>query len=72
MSRIFNERDDRGWRIPRKGSLSRKIYDGLQAGQRPVDIARRLRTSVIKINVLAHRFRNPDWASERRRRALDV
>lgn len=64
-------RDANGWRIPRRGTLSRKIYDRIVAGNRPVDIARRLRIDITKLHVLAHRFRNPDWARERRRRARD-
>lgn len=62
----LNPRDDKGWRIPRKGTLSRKIYDMLADGQRPVDIAKRLRTPVAEVNVLIHRFRNPHWATDRR------
>lgn len=67
-----NERDANGWRIPRKGTLSRKIYNAIQRGQRPADIARRLRIDVGKVNVLVHRFRNPEWASNRRQAALAV
>ena len=65
---LQNERDRNGWRIPREGTLSRKIYDAIRDGERPVDIAKALRVDVANVNVLAHRFRNPEWAKAQRRR----
>lgn len=68
----YNARDARGWRIPREDTLSRKIYDLLVNGKRPVYIAKKLKVDVAKVNVLVHRFRNPEWAGLRRRQAEEA
>lgn len=61
----LNKRDQRGWRIPREGTLSRKIYDLTLNGKMPAQIANTLRCDVGKVRVLLHRFRRPDEANER-------
>lgn len=59
--KLFRDRDENGWRVPLAGTLSRKIYDLLKDGVGPADIARKLRVNVKNVNILIHRFRNPDW-----------
>lgn len=56
----INKRDRHGWRVPREGTLSRRIYDLTVAGQVPKTIAEQLDVDVGMVRVLAHRFRNPD------------
>ena len=55
-----NERDELGWRIPREGTLSHKIYLLMKAGVHPREIAERLGVRRLNVSVLAHRIRNPD------------
>ena len=62
-----NQRDKDGWRIPREGTLSRSIYDRLKRGSKTARIARVLGVDQNMVCVLAHRFRNPEWANNRRK-----
>ena len=59
-------RDDRGWVIPKDGTLSRKIYDLLVQGMGTAEIAFRLEIKVTNTRVLAWRIRNAETASTRR------
>lgn len=61
----LNDRDHNGWRIPRTGTLSRRIYDRVVSGASTRQIAVALNVSIGSVQVLSHRFRNPDWASQR-------
>jgi hypothetical protein len=54
----LNKRDRKGWRIPRPGTLSRKIYEMINSGMTPKEISEALDENVGKIRVLSHRFRN--------------
>lgn len=65
----LNERDGRGWRIPRPGTLSRGIYDLILVGKTPKEIAELLNVGAGKVRVLVHRFRS-DRARQRRLRRL--
>lgn len=58
--RLLNVRDKNGWRIPRPGTLSRSIYDQINSGLTPMQIAARIEVDVGKIRVLSHRFRTAD------------
>jgi hypothetical protein len=62
---LFNARDDKGWRIPRPGTVSRAVYDQITGGATPLQASRALNINVGMVRVLAHRFRNPDWRSPR-------
>ena len=63
--KLSNERDKYGWRVPGKGTLSRKIYDHFIRGRTPREIARSLQIDINLVRVLSHRFRNPDWRQKR-------
>ena len=52
------ERDENNWRIPRKGTRSRKIYDHTKAGLSPQQIVQKIGGSVSSIRVLKFRFRH--------------
>lgn len=61
----LNKRDQRGWRIPRDGTLSREIYDLTLQGKMPAEIAKTLRCDANTVRVLVNRFRRPEDANER-------
>ena len=50
-------RDDRGWIIPKDGTLSRQIYDLLVQGKGTAEIASRLGVKVTNTRVLAYKIR---------------
>ncbi len=58
-------RDERGWMIPKDGTLSHKIYDLLVEGKGTTEIASTLGIKVINTRVLAHRIRNPETVNAR-------
>lgn len=62
-------RDERGWMIPREGTISRRIYDLLVAGKTRADIARDLKDEFPQkdIYLRVYNIQNPDTANERRR-----
>jgi len=61
----FLLRDGYGYRVPREGTASRKVYDMMRAGIAPVEIARALKKSQSTIGVLLYKIRNPDKANAR-------
>lgn len=60
---LRNVRDERGWRVPRAGTLSFEIYRLTQAGICPKDIAELLHCSRSSVGVLLFRIRHPDAAN---------
>lgn len=60
------ERDASGWRIPRAGTVSRKIYDLMQKGFQQGDIHSKLSRSMSKstLGVLMWKIRHPKDANE--------
>jgi hypothetical protein len=59
-----NPRDKRGWRIPRNGTKSRKIYDMLVAGKKPFEIIKELGMTDSTIRVLIFNIKRPDKKNE--------
>jgi hypothetical protein len=57
--RRFIDRDERGWRIPRAGTRSRAIYDGMLAGKRPIEIQADVGGTTQSISVLMWRIKHP-------------
>ena len=69
MSGRSRPRDERGWRIPREGSLSRRIYDaividGVTSSGR---IAIALGVQPTMVRVLRHRLQRPEHANEKQK-----
>lgn len=60
---LRNVRDERGWRVPRAGTLSFEIYRLAVVGERPKDIAKLLGCSWSSVGVLLFRIRHPDVAN---------
>lgn len=62
----FCKRDERGWRIPQEGTLSRKIYDLLCEGLPPREIKSRLayKKSTSSLRVSIWRIKNPEAANK--------
>lgn len=58
------DRDENGVRIPREGTLSRRIYDLKKAGRKSVDVATELGVSSDSVNTLWWRMCNPQKANE--------
>jgi hypothetical protein len=55
------QRDERGYRIPRKGSLAAKIYElCIKQGYHQTTVARGLGLSVSSVGVMLWRIRHPD------------
>ena len=62
-------RDARGWRIPRPGSVARKIYDGMIQGHSYRQIAADTRRDKDHyVAYVMNRIRNPDRDNARRSR----
>ena len=59
-------RDDRGWMIPKDGTLSHKIYALLVQGKGTTEIASALGIKVNNTRVLAHGIRNPETVNAQR------
>ncbi len=59
-------RDERGWMIPKDGTLSRKIYGMLVQGKGTTQIASELSIKIANARVLAHKIRNPEAVSAKR------
>ena len=59
-------RDERGWMIPKDGTLSHKIYALLVQGKGTTEIASALGIKVNNTRVLAHRIRNPETVNAQR------
>lgn len=59
-------RDERGWMIPKDGTLSRKIYGLLVQGKGTTEIASALGIKIVNARVLAHKIRNPEAVSAKR------
>lgn len=64
MVNTIQPRDQNGWRIPRKGTLSREVYDLFIDGNDRHAIAETLKKSPNTIGVLINRFQNPDQHNE--------
>jgi DNA-binding CsgD family transcriptional regulator len=58
-------RDDRGWRVPKHGTLSRQIYDLLARGKSTSEIASELGIKVTSTRVLAYKIRNSEMVNAR-------
>ena len=56
---VSAERDANGWRIPRAGTISRSIYDGMVAGVGVATMAQKIRRSRVYVSVVAWRIKNP-------------
>ena len=63
MPGISRARDDLGWRIPRRNTLSRDIYNLAKAGKTPIKIASALGIFPSTVRVLLFRIRNPKKAN---------
>lgn len=63
--RQLNKRDDNGFRIPRKGTLSYRIYKLWVEGKTPREITDILKTDHGTVRVLIHRFKHPDTHNSR-------
>ena len=61
--------DAQGWRIPRDGTKSRLIYEGLKAGLEPAQIAEKTGQTRNSVSVLACKIRNA-WMERREEWAL--
>lgn len=57
---LRNPRDDKGWRIPRPGTLARRVYDAHCLGMRVRDIAAHIRRSENWVSVTIWRFTHPE------------
>jgi hypothetical protein len=62
----MSNRDERGWRIPRKGTKSAQIYDMLLAGFSTTEIINQF-CEVGTIRVLIHNIKNPEKHNKRAR-----
>lgn len=58
-------RDENGWRIPRKETLAFQVYTLTKAGKKPREIAKVTGTSVNSIRVLKWRMVHPADANKR-------
>ena len=58
-------RDERGWRMPRLGTKSARIYDLLIAGKTSEEILAEIGGSRTSIRVLTWKIRNPVEANKR-------
>lgn len=57
MDGRINNRDGKGWMIPRAGTDSRKIYLMLRKGVSPTQIAKELGVTRNHVNQVVHRIR---------------
>lgn len=60
MANHQNPRDANNFRIPKEGTISRKIYDLLLLGHKPIEISKMLNVPDNTVRVLIHRFKHPD------------
>lgn len=49
---IVNPRDERGWMIPREGTVRRRVYDALCAGSNQIDGMTQRAFSTHKANIV--------------------
>lgn len=64
-------RDAKGWRIPREGTKSRKIYDLLKAGKTPAEILRAMPDmNCPNLHTLIRNFKRPGKTNAARLRAV--
>jgi hypothetical protein len=56
---LHRPRDSRGWRIPREGTHSRRIYDLLITGKGRKEIYEEIKTNYTTIGVLIWRIKHP-------------
>jgi hypothetical protein len=68
MTFPLQPRDEQGWRIPRKHTLSWRIYRWTKAGWSVPRIARAVNRTDNVVSVIQCRFRNPDRDNQHRRR----
>lgn len=64
----MNQRDERGWRIPRDGTKSRQIYDLLVAEFSSGEIIELFQGNRIATCVLIHNIKNPESQNMRANR----
>lgn len=64
---LRNDRDERGWRVPRAGTRSRAIYDMLILGHTPAYIHSVIGGNLVAVRVLIWKIRNPGDANGWRR-----
>ncbi len=57
--RRFSERDERGWRIPREGTIARDVYDYVSNGLTVELIAQRISRSRNYVAVVIWKFQHP-------------
>lgn len=62
---IHCERDERGWRIPRKGTKSYEIYHLLLAGFKPHEITKLYQGDSNSIGVLINGIKHPEVKNAR-------
>jgi hypothetical protein len=69
--RPYGQRDENGWRIPRAGTLSRRIYCLMRAGtltDLAANLASREGIRPTQVYMLAWKIRNPDRSNNYMRR----
>jgi hypothetical protein len=64
-------RDERGWRVPREGTTSRRIYDLLVQGKKGVAIAEITGCDVDKVHVLTFKIRHPETTNATRKKNFE-
>lgn len=57
----YNQRDENGWRIPRVGTRSHKMYLLLKEGKTHLEIAKRLKIDTNTAYVSVHKIKNPTY-----------
>jgi hypothetical protein len=65
----YRARDDEGWRVPDKYTMSGQIYRLAKKGYKPGRVAVMLKASPNTVRVLLHRMRHPEQMNEVARRS---
>lgn len=68
QGQLTNPRDDRGWMIPKPGTIRRKVYDLLVAGRNQFEICGELGMSRVNFAVNKHYIEHSEQVNARETR----